>query len=60
MQKVMSFNVNTKIPNDNSFNLIDSTELNKVLEEGWKVVSVHQIAPTPSIYAFTITFVLEK
>ena len=61
MQKVISVNINAKPKPDHAvFSEHQYPEINKYLEEGYKVLQVHQIAPSPSLYCTTITFVLEK
>ena len=61
MQKVISVNITAKPkPDSVVFSEHEFPEINKCLAEGYKVVQVYQIAPSPSLYCSTITFVLEK
>jgi hypothetical protein len=61
MQKVISININSKPKSENSiFSEHEFPELNKYLAEGYKVIEFHQIAPSPSLYCATLTFILEK
>lgn len=61
MQKVISVNINAKPKPDSSvYSEHEFPEINKLLAEGYNVVQVYQIAPSPSLYCTTITFVLEK
>jgi hypothetical protein len=61
MQKVISVNINSKPRPENSpFSEHVFPQLEKLLEDGYKVIGVHQLAPSPSLYCFTITFILEK
>jgi hypothetical protein len=61
MQKVISININAS-PNPNTlpFQEHDFPKLNELLADGYKVINVYQIAPSPSLFCTTITFVLEK
>lgn len=61
MQKVISVNVTARPkPDTEQFNELEYPLIKKYLEEGYKVIQVYQIAPSPSLYCSTITFVLEK
>lgn len=61
MQKVISINVNSRPrPENAAFSENIFPELEKLLEEGYKIIQVHQIAPSPNLYCVTITFILEK
>jgi hypothetical protein len=61
MQKVISVNINAKPKPENSvFSEHEFPEVNKYLSEGFKIVQVYQIAPSPNLYCTTITFILEK
>jgi hypothetical protein len=60
MQKVITVNINAR-PEDNAvFSEYEIPLLNNALQEGYKVVQVHQSAPSQNLYCTTITFVLEK
>jgi hypothetical protein len=61
MQKVISVNVTARPkPDTETFTELEYPQIKKYLEEGYKVVQVYQIAPSPSLYCSTITFILEK
>lgn len=61
MQKVVTVNVVARpSKDDGSFSELEFPVLNKYLDDGFKVISVYQIAPSPNLYCSTITFVLEK
>jgi len=64
MQKVISVNINAMPNKDEDKNVVFSEheypEVNKYLADGYKVVQFYQIAPSPSLYCSTLTFVLEK
>lgn len=64
MQKVISVNINAKPQKDGNdkvtFSEHEYPQLNKYLEEGYKVVQFYQIAPSQSLFCSTLTFVLEK
>ena len=60
MQKVIHININARPKDNKSLSEHEAPELNKYLENGYKVVNIYQIAPSPSLYCTTITFVLEK
>ncbi len=61
-QKVVSVNVLSRTSGGETagFKELEFTIINKYLDEGYKVVQVYQIAPSPQLYVVTITFVLEK
>lgn len=60
MQKVICVNISAR-PNDNKvFSEHELPELNKHLEDGYKIVQVYQSAPSQNLFCTTITFVLEK
>lgn len=64
MQVVISVNINAR-PQKNgneamAFAEYEFPEVNKYLQLGFKVVQFYQIAPSPSLYCSTLTFVLEK
>lgn len=61
MQKVITVNVNSRPrPEQAPFSENVFPELDKLLQEGYKIIQVHQIAPSPNLFCVTITFVLEK
>ena len=60
MQKVIHVNINARPGDSNNLSEHEAPELNNYLKEGYKVVNVYQIAPSPSLYCTTITFVIEK
>lgn len=61
MQTVVSVNIISKPrPENEPFSENQFPKLEKLLSEGYKIIQVHQLAPSPSLYCFTITFVLEK
>lgn len=63
MQKVVTVNVLARTGTSNdvpNFLELEFPILNKYLEEGYTVKAVHQIAPSPSLYSATFTFILEK
>ncbi|MDB0616078.1 hypothetical protein PL372_11095 [Tenacibaculum dicentrarchi] len=60
MQKVINLNINARPENNKTFSEYETPVLKKYLEEGYKVINVYQIAPSPSLYCTTITYILEK
>ena len=60
MQKVMIVNVLSKTEEKTKFNELELEKVNKHLEEGFKIVQFHQIAPSDNLYCVTLTFILEK
>lgn len=61
MQTVISVNINSRPKKEGeSFSEHKFPQLEELLQQGYKVVQVYQIAPSPSLYCFTMTFVLEK
>ena len=61
MQKVICVNITARPHGDNkTFSEHELPELNKYLEEGYKVVQVYQSAPSQNLYCTTFTFVIEK
>lgn len=60
MQKIISVNVASK-PNDgDKFLEIEFPIVQSYLDDGYYVKQVYQMAPSTSLYCFTITFILEK
>lgn len=63
VQKVVTVNVLSRVGANNQggeFKELEFPTLNRYLAEGYKIVNVHQIAPSPQLYVVTITFILEK
>lgn len=61
MQTVVSVNVNSRPEKDGQrFSENQFPQLEEYLKQGYKVIQVYQLAPSPNLYCFTITFVLEK
>lgn len=62
-QKVVTVNVLSRVGVNNQageFKELEFPTLNRYLSEGYNIVNVHQIAPSPQLYVVTITFILEK
>ncbi|EJG01418.1 hypothetical protein [Flavobacterium sp. F52] len=61
-QKVVAVNVLSRTTGgeNTGFKELEFSVINKYLDEGYKVVQVYQIAPSPQLYVVTITFILEK
>lgn len=60
-QKVITINVLSRTGSvEKEFKELEFPILNKYLDEGYSVVNVYQIAPSPQLYVVTITYVLEK
>ena len=59
-QKVISVNVLVRSGSNKEYKEMEFPILNKYLEEGYRVVETHQIAPSPQLYVITLTFILEK
>lgn len=63
LQKVVTVNVLSRVGASNQsgeFKELEFPTLNKYLAEGYHIVNVHQIAPSPQLYVVMITFILEK
>lgn len=62
LQKVVTVNVLSRLGTNSAieFKELEFPILNKYLAEGYNIVAVHQIAPSPQLYVVTITFILEK
>ncbi|WP_029295705.1 hypothetical protein [Chryseobacterium hispalense] len=63
LQKVVTVNVLSRVGTTNQsgeFKELEFPTLNKYLAEGYQIVNVHQIAPSPQLYVVMITFILEK
>ena len=60
MQKVVTINVLCRCGKNNHYRELQFPQLQEYLDDGYKVVSVHQIASNGDIYVITQTFVLEK
>jgi hypothetical protein len=61
-QKVVTVNVLSRIGGASSaeFKELEFPNLNRYLAEGYNIVNVYQIAPSPQLYCVTITFILER
>lgn len=61
-QKVVTVNVLSRVGTASSteFKELEFPTLNRYLAEGYSIVNVYQIAPSPQLYCVTITFILEK
>lgn len=60
MQKVIVANILSKPEERTKFLEIDLPELSKLLEDGYRVIGFHQIAPSSQLFCVTMTFILEK
>jgi hypothetical protein len=62
IQKVVTVNVLSRVGATSSveFKELEFPTLNRYLLEGYNIVNVYQIAPSPQLYCVTITFILEK
>ncbi len=63
IQKVVTVNVLSRVGVNNQggeFKELEFPTLNRYLSEGFNIVNVYQIAPSPQLYVVTITFILEK